>query len=68
MQEIKKYARGEQSQYIRKQIIEGINCDNLVLRLAAKFERSVVWARSRMYTYERAYGDMGKNDPYLHKQ
>lgn len=54
-----------QTAMIRDLIRKGKKREDIIKALDKEFGKGLAWAKFRMATYERAYGEMGKNDKKL---
>ncbi len=54
-----------QTDFIRMKINGLENRENLIVALAKFFDKKESWAKSRLATYEKAYGNYGANDSKL---
>lgn len=61
----KKEKKPTQTDFMRNLIKNNAKRETITERLAEEFGKEEAWAKSRIKTYERAYGEMGKDDPKL---
>ena len=60
-----KNKKPSQTNFMRNLIKNNAKRETIAERLAEEFSKDEKWAKSRIKTYERAYGEMGKDDPKL---
>lgn len=65
--ETKKAGKLNQTDQIRAYIKSGKSHKSMIQGLAKAFDKKETWAKSRIATYEKAYGNMGINDPKMAK-